>query len=158
MNDIFQTGSVSAVHSPSYTDDGEFSLSDLVNEYLLDGPSSTSINEKLTSLSITNLNKSKGTDHTAENSIHLSSPVTSTILPFVTNTSTLKTPLESILFPNQLASNNAGDADSIWKETSSLFGQMLCTKIPELRTIATKQISTCLFNRSLYERLRECLI
>jgi hypothetical protein len=43
--------------------------------------------------------------------------------------------------------------DNISKETFSLFGQMLCTKTTEIPTVATKQISTCLFDRSLYEHL-----
>ncbi len=62
--------------------------------------------------------------------------------------------LESILFSNRLSSHDAADdADRIWKEESSSFGQLFCTKPDEIQIIATKRISTCIFDRLLYERL-----
>jgi len=66
----------------------------------------------------------------------------------------IKPPIESILFSNRLSSHDAADdADCIWKEESSSFGQMFCTKTDEIQIKATKRISTCVFDRSLYERL-----
>ncbi len=66
----------------------------------------------------------------------------------------IKPLLESILFSNRLSSNDAADdADCIWKEESSSFGQMFCTKPDKIQIKATKRILTCVFDRSLYERL-----
>ena len=65
-----------------------------------------------------------------------------------------KPSLEFILFSNQLSSHTAAaDADEIWKDNSSSFGQLFCQKLVEPDSIVTQRISTCLLDRSLYERL-----
>ncbi|CAF3734825.1 unnamed protein product [Rotaria sordida] len=124
--------------------DGDFSLDDLANEFLQNESSPSSVNEKsITSiefeehdLTLDNLSK----DYTS------SSPSNESIL--------IKSPLESILFSNRLSSQDAADdAACIWKEESSSFGQIFCGKTTESQPLVSKRISTCLFDRSLYERV-----
>ncbi|CAF3322356.1 unnamed protein product [Rotaria socialis] len=141
--------------------DGEFSLSDLASEYLQDEPSPSTSNEK----SITPTESEESGSLVVDLSSHSlssspaspSSPSTlaKIVLPSPSNEPLLiKPPLESILFTSRLSSQDAADeAHCIWKEESSPLGQLLCTKTIETQTQITKRVSTCLFDRNLYERL-----
>jgi len=132
--------------------DGDFSLDDLANEYLRNEPTPSSSNDKPTTPSESDLSKN---DLSSSPSTPSTNVLSGLILPPPSNESSIiKPPLESILFSNRLSSHDAADdADCIWKEDSSPFGQMFCTKIDEIQIIAKKRISTCLFDRSLYERV-----
>jgi hypothetical protein len=142
--------------------DGDFSLDDLANEYLQNEPTPVSSNDKSTTPSEPDLTL----DDLSKN--YLSSPSSTppssvltnlVILPPPNESIIIKPPLESILFSNRLSSNDAADeADCIWKEKSSPFGQIFCTKTNEHQIIPTKRISTCLLDRSLYERLTRLII
>ncbi|CAF2754467.1 unnamed protein product [Rotaria sp. Silwood2] len=141
--------------------DGDFSLGDLANEYL-QNELSPSLNDKFITptesehpdLTLDNLSKDflscspSSTSSTTNDSSNIVSPSLSNE-PIL-----IKSPLESILFSNRLSSQDAADdADCIWKEESSSFGQIFCTKTIEIQTLVSKRISTCLFDRALYERL-----
>jgi hypothetical protein len=130
--------------------DGDFSLDDLANEYLQNEPTPSSLTDKpITSseseepdLTLDDLSKSYLSSSSPSTNVLLNEPIL------------IKPPLESILFSNRLSSHDAADdADCIWKEESSPFGQMFCKKLDENQIIPTKRISTCLLDRSLYERL-----
>ena len=134
--------------------DGDYSLDDLANEFLL--------NETLpspNSATSAELKKSDTAPDDAGTVILSSSRSTSPPNSLSKSPSSNKfilneSPLESILFSNRLSSQDAAaDADCIWKEKSSPLGQIFCTKTNEFQTKATKRISTCLFDRSLHERL-----
>jgi hypothetical protein len=140
--------------------DGGFTLDDLASEYLQNEPTPSSSNDKPTTSSESE-EPDLSLDDLSKN--YLSSPpstpstsVLSTIVfPPLSNEPIVTTsPLESILYSNRLSSHDAADdADCIWKKESSPFGQMFCTKSNEIQTITVKRISTCLLDRSLYERL-----
>ncbi len=144
-------------NTPNTDGDGDFSLEDLASEYLQNEPTPASSNDKSTpssesgepDLTLDDLSKSNSP----------SSPSTNILLklhfvPLSNEPITAKLQLESILFPNHLSSHDAADnADCIWKEESSPFGQMFCAKTNEIPMTATKRISTCLLDYSLYERL-----
>ncbi|CAF0787758.1 unnamed protein product [Adineta steineri] len=143
--------------TPNNDTDGDFSLDDLADEYLKNEPTPSSINDKsppsseqvepeltLDELSKTYFSSSPGND------------ILSKLLfcPLSNEPNLVKPQLETILFPSRLPSHDAADdADGIWKEVSSPFGQMFCTKIDETPTIVTRRVSTCLLDYSLYERL-----
>ncbi|CAF4761145.1 unnamed protein product [Rotaria sp. Silwood1] len=142
--------------------DGDFSLEELANEYLQNESSPSSLNEKFITpseseapdLTLDNLSKdflSSSPSSTSSTTNNLSNFISS---PLSNEPTVIKSPLESILFSNRLSSQDAADdADGIWKEESSLFGQIFCTKTMEIPILTSKRISTCLFDRALYERL-----
>ena len=137
----------------------DFSLDDLANEYLQNEPTPVSSNDKSTTSSepdITLDDLSK----TDLSSTPPTSILTNLVFPPPSNEPILiKPPLESILYSNRLSSNDAADeADCIWKQELSPFGQIFCTKINDNQTLPTKRISTCLLDRSLYERLTHLVI
>ena len=61
-----------------------------------------------------------------------------------------KSPLELILFSDALSSC---EAEAVRTDQSSSMGQMLCMKTVEVPRRAQKRVSSCLLDRSLYERL-----
>ncbi|CAF0791582.1 unnamed protein product [Rotaria sp. Silwood1] len=142
--------------------DGDFSLEELANEYLQNESSPSSLNEKFITpseseapdLTLDNLSKdflSSSPSSTSSTTNNLSNFISS---PLSNEPIVIKSPLESILFSNRLSSQDAADdADGIWKEESSLFGQIFCTKTMEIPILTSKRISTCLFDRALYEHL-----
>lgn len=102
--------------------------------------------------------QSKERAYTVGNSIHALSSETSistnTVSSFVSNPSSIKISLESVLFPERLSFNAVTHSmKSIGKESCSPLGEILCEKTPNITTVVTQQVSTCLFDRSLYERL-----
>ena len=120
---------------PSSNENSDLSLNDLAQEYLQDKRSSSPT-------TITSENQLQ------QNTIEI--PVTRIDV----RAAMISSPLDTILFSNQLSSQNAADgADCIWKEESSSLGQIFCKKIPSHVPIATKRIPSCLFDRTLYERL-----
>lgn len=131
--------------------DGDFSLDDLANEYLQNEPTLSSLNDRPTALS--------ENEEPALAFLSTSAPVTNILSSLVfpppaSEPIAIKAPLESILFCNRLSSSDAADdADCIWKDHSSALGQMFCTKTEEIPVILSKRISSCLLDRSLYERL-----
>ncbi|CAF4129618.1 unnamed protein product, partial [Rotaria magnacalcarata] len=138
--------------------DGEFSLSDLASEYLQDESSPSTSNEK--SITPTESEESGSlvadlSNHSLSSSPASPSTLTKIVLPSPSNEPLLiKPPLESILFTSRLSSQDAADeAHCIWKEEASPLGQLFCTKTIETQTQITKRVSTCLFDRNLYERL-----
>ncbi len=145
--------------------EGDFSLDDLANEYLQNEPTPSSLNDKPTTPSESDESDLIGNNlSTNYLSSSPSTPITNVLSSFIspalsTEPILIRPPLESILFSNRLSSHDAADdADGIWKEESSPFGQMFCRKIDEIDSTPTKRISTCLLDRSLYERLTRLII
>jgi hypothetical protein len=140
-------------NTPDNEEDGGLSLDDLANEYLQNEPSPSSLNDQPTTSSESDVTLDD-LGKIYSSSAPSISVLSNLILSPVLTESIGKSPLESILFSNRLSSHDAADdADLIWKEESSPFGQIFCKKSTESPTQVTKQISTCLFDRSLYERL-----
>lgn len=135
-------------------------MDDLANEYLQNEPTPPSSNDKANSLSESG-ETDLSTDNLSRNdsSSSPSTPITNVLSALLspvplTESLLVKPSLESILFSNYLSSHvAAADADEIWKETSSPLGQLFCKKHVEINAIPSKRISTCLLDRSLYERL-----
>ena len=136
-------------NTPNNDVDGDFSLNDLANEYLQNEPTPASSNdEKLTPRS------EFGDPDLTPDDRTKNSPSTNVLLKLLFTSVSTKPQLESILFTNRLSSHDAADnADCIWKDESSSFGQMFCTRTNEIQITPTKRISTCLLDYSLYERL-----
>ena len=82
------------------------------------------------------------------------SVLSSLILQPIPTDSILKSPLELILFSNQLSSHDAAaDADAVWTDKSSSLGQMFCEKTVRTEMKVKKRVPSCLLDRTLYERL-----
>ena len=135
-------------------------MDNLANEYLQNEPTPPSSNDKANSLSESG-ETDLSTDNLSRNdsSSSPSTPMTNVLSALLspvplTESFLVKPSLESILFSNHLSSHAAAaDADEIWKERSSPLGQLFCEKRVEINAIPSKRISTCLLDRSLYERL-----
>ncbi|CAF1068470.1 unnamed protein product [Adineta ricciae] len=139
---------------PNNGNDDDFSLDDLANEYLRNDPSPPSSNEKEKFRAETN--ESDSTPNDVKKTSMSSAPENDILsklffAPIKTEPLTTKPQLESILFSNFLSVHN--DDDGMWKEQSSQFGQMLCSKSIDVQKQVTKRVSTCLLDRSLYESL-----
>lgn len=143
----------------------DFSLDDLANEYLQNEPTPPSSNDKAnspsesgeTDLSSNDLSRNDSSSSPSTPLTNISSTLLSPVP--LTDSQFDKTSLESILFSNHLSSHTAAaDADEIWKEISSPFGELFCQKHVQIDAIPSKRISTCLLDRSLYERLTRLII
>lgn len=87
------------------------------------------------------------------------SVLSSLIVQPIPTDSILKSPLELILFSNQLSSHDAAaDADAVWTDKSSSLGQMFCEKTVQTETKVKKRVPSCLLDRTLYERLARLII
>ncbi|UJR15929.1 hypothetical protein I4U23_002849 [Adineta vaga] len=163
-NEVKETTTTTTPLLPStppknHDDDGNFSLDDLANEYLRNDPSPPSSNEKEKIRS-----ESNEPDPTLDNIIKTSissAPMTNILSKLMFSTVTneplsTKPQIESILFPNLLSLHN--DEDCMWKDQSSPLGQLFCSKTNGTKTKVTKRVSTCLLDRSLYERLTRLII
>jgi hypothetical protein len=138
----------SLLTTTSNNDNSDFSLNELAMEYLQDEPYSLVSDEKLTS-SCQNQPLSSVSNVTDRTNVS-----TISIFPSTISQCLVQDSLASILSEQHLSSHEAADAaESVWKHTSSSFGQMLCLKSNDNKTIATKRISSCLFDWFLYERL-----
>lgn len=133
-------------------------MDDLANEYLQNEPTPSSLTDKPAALNESEEPALAFETH-SQTVLSTSAPVTNILSslifpPPASEPIEIKAPLESILFSNRLSSSDAADdADCIWKDHSSAFGQMFCTKTEEIPIVANKRISSCLLDRSLYERL-----
>lgn len=135
--------------------DDDFSLDDLANEYLQDKSSpSPSTEQSVTSTDSAECDTKLNDPNKNLLSSVPSTPGTHDLSPSLEDIMQIKSPLDSILFSNRLSSHDAADdADCIWKEESSELGKIFCTKIDQIETNVTKRISTCLFDRNLYDRV-----
>ena len=130
--------------------DGDLSLDDLANEYLQNDKPKTLSESEEPALAFDNHSKPV---------LSSSAPVTNILSslifpPAASEPIVIKTALESILYSNRLSSSDAADdADCIWKDHSSTLGQIFCTKIEEIPIVVTRRVSSCLLDRTLYERL-----
>jgi hypothetical protein len=164
-NTVLSPSSILPSNTTTNDVEGDFSLDDLANEYLQNESTPSSLNDKQTTpsesdesdLTIDNLSK---THFSSSPSTPITNVLSALVSPAIsTEPILIKPQLESILFSNRLSSNDAADdADSIWKEESSPFSQVFCKKIDEIDSTPTKRISTCLLDRSLYERLTRLII